>query len=127
MNCRYTTCSQLLHVQQPRICMLASIPKTLVMVGCHAGSCNRCHTTTSFLSECLSLMLLHLPQPIRILSTGMKAACGAFSPDGQQLAVGMRCGGIKVYEFHPETRQVSSLVTLTWDTLVFGAGACRPE
>ena len=37
----------------------------------------------------------------------MKAACGAFSPDGQQLAVGMRCGGIKVFEFHPETRQVS--------------------
>lgn len=50
-----------------------------------------------------------LPQPIRILHTGGKCACsGAFSPDGQLLAVGLRCGGVKVYEFHPTTRQVGS-------------------
>jgi hypothetical protein len=55
----------------------------------------------------LLLLLLRGPQPIRILHTGGKCACsGAFSPDGQLLAVGLRCGGVKVYEFHPTTRQV---------------------
>ncbi|GIL85815.1 hypothetical protein Vretimale_19546 [Volvox reticuliferus] len=46
-------------------------------------------------------------KPIRIVSLGGLVARGcAFSPDGQQLAVGCTNGGIKVLEFHPAVRQV---------------------
>lgn len=37
---------------------------------------------------------------------GMQAASGTFTPDGNYLAVGMRNGGIKVMQFHPQTMQV---------------------
>ncbi|KAG2444303.1 hypothetical protein HXX76_001060 [Chlamydomonas incerta] len=46
-------------------------------------------------------------KPIRIVSLGGLVARGcAFSPSGQQLAVGCANGGIKVLEFHPAVRQV---------------------
>ncbi|GMH44987.1 hypothetical protein BSKO_12944 [Bryopsis sp. KO-2023] len=44
---------------------------------------------------------------IRILSMGMKAMCGAFSPDGSQLAVGMKNGGIKVFDFGSQITQLA--------------------
>ncbi|KAG2487374.1 hypothetical protein HYH03_013944 [Edaphochlamys debaryana] len=46
-------------------------------------------------------------KPVRIVSMGgLVARSCAFSPDGQQLAVGCGNGGVKVLEFHPTVRQV---------------------
>lgn len=49
-------------------------------------------------------------QPIRIFPVGpagSHATAAAFSPDGKQLMVGLNNGGLKSYEFHPETKQVT--------------------
>ncbi|GFR46990.1 hypothetical protein Agub_g8644, partial [Astrephomene gubernaculifera] len=46
-------------------------------------------------------------KPLRIVSLGgLRGRCCAFSPCGQQLAVGTGCGGLQVLEFHPAVRQV---------------------
>ncbi len=47
-----------------------------------------------------------LPQVLRVVSLGMVAVSASFSPDGQHLAVGLQCGGIKVLSFWPSTAQV---------------------
>lgn len=57
------------------------------------------------------LMVPRTAQPIRIFPVGpagaTHATAAAFSPDGKQLMVGLNNGGLKAYEFHPETKQVS--------------------
>ncbi len=48
-------------------------------------------------------------QPVRMVQladNNDKAQSGAFSPDGQHLAIGMCSGGLKVMEFSPSVRQV---------------------
>ena len=45
-------------------------------------------------------------QVLRVVSLGMAAASCCFSPDGQRLAVGLQCGGIKVLAFQPGPQQV---------------------
>eukprot|EP00775_Hariotina_reticulata_P006916 gene6916-7132_t len=50
-------------------------------------------------------------KPIRIFPVGpagSHATAAAFSPDGKQLTVGLNNGGLKTYEFHPETKQAFS-------------------
>lgn len=49
-------------------------------------------------------------QPLRVVQlAGRGEVCrsGAFSPDGEHLAVGLSGGGIKIMEFHPQVFQVS--------------------
>jgi len=49
-------------------------------------------------------------KPLRVVQLGMKGECarsGAFSPDGQHLAVGLSGGGLQVMEFHPNVTQVA--------------------
>ncbi len=41
-----------------------------------------------------------------MVSLGMVAVSASFSPDGQHLAVGLQCGGIKVLAFWPSTSQL---------------------
>ena len=45
-------------------------------------------------------------QVLRVVSLGMVAVSASFSPDGQHLAVGLQCGGIKVLAFWPSTAQL---------------------
>ncbi|KAG1660540.1 hypothetical protein FOA52_003891 [Chlamydomonas sp. UWO 241] len=49
-------------------------------------------------------------RPLRVVHLGTKGDCarsGAFSPDGQHLAVGLAGGGIKVMQFHPQVTQLA--------------------
>lgn len=43
---------------------------------------------------------------IKVLTVGGKARCGAFSPDGNHLAVGLASGALQVYEFYPNLKQI---------------------
>ena len=44
---------------------------------------------------------------VKLAQNGDMSRSGAFSMDGQHLAVGMVSGGIKIMEFHPNVAQVA--------------------
>jgi len=62
---------------------------------------------------CVSLCLCAFVQPIRIVHIAQKndkvRSC-AFSADGQNLAIGLLSGGIKVMEFYPSVAQVGDVM-----------------
>jgi hypothetical protein len=89
-------------------------------------SCSNCCTYADALAKALNMCCCRCCtaapaaaaacwlQPLRIfpVGQGMSPLAAAFSPDGQQLAVGMDNGGLKGFEFHPDMRQVKLLISL---------------